>query len=431
MFKVVIFFLVALLTFLIGGFLQTVTTAIGNTVCTVGSVFALFAILLFQKRTEKRSLLPYIYLVSVIFISSIINNTNFNLSLLYVLLFVFTPFTIYTFINNNIQAFSFKKVLRCALYVGLLQMPVILLQERFSAVLSALSARKIGVEDVDFGTFFFANDHAVCFFLLTLIIILLFQKTHLNGFQRIAFIMYFALTIIFADSNISTLLLGLTFAYYFILNFRYFFMHFLIGALALSTIVIVPYFSDLVDAKIETISGRIDQSKESFLEAESAVNKGLPKRSDVVLYFENQPFKVWGDGPYSYYDPIKKVFPKFANFSLYLWFYEDIGIMGIFSVFIIYAYMYFKNNKLFSYRLIFLGLILIYSYFANTFSDLAFNIIYCFAIIYKPENDVKLIAREQAALEAANRQAEESDEEDIEEEEEIGYAYYGARGNIK
>lgn len=376
MYKKRLFYGLLIIVFLVGGLIQTIGL-VSNTICTLGLAIILLLVNLISKRTTKVIKYPFILLSIVIIVSGLTNSCAPLLIALYIFAFAVVPYTIYYFIRNNLFRFDFTKLLKFFLFVGIIQLPILIAQQKLGPLIVAMSARGINLEDVGYGTFFFANDHGLCFFLLSLIIYLLFQKTHLKQSSTIFYIIWFSLTVFLAGSHISSLLWLLTMAFYLLirLNIKTFFLLVSSAALLIVTIYVTP-LNDFIAEKYEFFHHKIFDKQLSFFDAEGAVEQGVPERADIVVYLSHEDLKVIGDGPYKYFDPIKKVFPKFKNYSQYLWFYNDLGVIGVLCIVIIFGALYLNNSKFFSFKLIYVILILVYSFFSNTLSDLSFMIVF-------------------------------------------------------
>ena len=279
-----LFYAVAVVVFLIGGLFQTIGI-VSNTLCTLGIALIFIVVNVISKHNQKVIRYPFLILIGVIIASGVANSSGNVLMGLYILSFAIVPYTIYYFIKNNFFRFNFDKIFKFFLIIGTIQLPIIFAQEKFGTVIVAMSARGINLEDVGFGTFFFADDHGLCFFLLSLIIYLLYQQTKLKKSSRLFYIIWFSLTILLANSNISTLLLAFIIGTYFLIKFNPKTV-FIVTASAFFavTIVFVTPLYDIFKEKYEFFQHKIFDKQTDYYDAEGAVEQGVPERSDIVVY---------------------------------------------------------------------------------------------------------------------------------------------------
>ncbi|WMJ73286.1 hypothetical protein RCC89_08935 [Cytophagaceae bacterium ABcell3] len=376
-------FFVFVLTFLIGGSLQVVGL-ISNTVMTVGIAFLLFLVYIKEKLQSVKDALPtkfFLVLMALIAVSGYSNKTPVFLILLYMLLFAVIPALVSYIIINNLRG-KLHLLTKFLFVVGSLQLPVIFIQQTFFSSILSVSARSVSETDIGFGTFFVANDHGLGFFLLCLIVYLLFYKTGLRNGTRLFLIFWFSLTILFANSYISLLLLAIVFLYFTVvnLNLRIVIVSFCSIGLFFMFLAFSGY-QEVVEEKYMFIYKKIFEKDYESTAVDIVSQAKYAERGDILLYFLEQTFEVIGSGPYSYFDPINKEFTLFPNFSQLLWFYNDIGFIGVILVIIIFTRVYFKYNSLWSPAILYLGMILVFSFFSNTLSDLAFNIVFYLFVV--------------------------------------------------
>jgi len=162
-----------------------------------------------------------------------------------------------------------------------------------------------------------------------------------------------------------------------------------VGVLAvimLFTMTALPSLYDYVEEKIVYINQKVTGSQTDEYNLSKAIEAGNAERTQILYYYLNRPIKVLGNGPYDYYDPIEKKFSLFPNFSQVLWFYNDLGVLSLIMMLSIYAFTFFYTTRKIDHRLIYLLMIIVYSYFANTLSDLAFNLIFFVFIFIESKN---------------------------------------------
>ncbi|RYZ99978.1 MAG: hypothetical protein EOP47_15350 [Sphingobacteriaceae bacterium] len=380
---ITIFYWILAFVFLVGGSMQLLGI-LSNTVATLLIGVLMIAMLIGNKTKVPINYLPFLYLIFIIFISSIINSTSPILAGLYIFMFVGLPFIVYKFMGTKIvPRINHRKLFRFFLIVGVIQLPVLILQQTFSALISRISARSIAEMDVGFGTFFLANDHGLCFFLIIMIIILLYQDTYVKKKNKIWYVACFSLTVALGHSNISLLLLLIVFAFYFVSKLN-------IGSAILSVIGLAGVYvliisigplNEIFESKFEFFNKQVVNKQQDVFEAQRKVDNHLADRTDIIIYYTVQELKLIGSGPYDYFNPIKGEFKNMTNFSQYIWFYNDIGIFGTISVIFIYLSLYLQNYRLNNYRALILILMVVYSLFTNTLSDLSFNIIFSYFLL--------------------------------------------------
>lgn len=379
---------ILVLVFLIGGIIQ-LSGILSVTMMTFGITCVLLFNRLFTRTSGNMPKWAFIYVAALIFLSAALNSSNLFLCTLYIFSFLVVPYTIHHFINGNAHKFDFKKTFDALLLIGILQLPVIIFQHTFTETILLFSSRPMDPEDVGFGTFFYANDHALCFFILCLITYLLFEPGILSTKKKIYMIFWLSLTVLVARSNISFLLLIMVFLSYLfsVLNIKKI-VPLLIGIVVLFFLIsLVENLSAIIFDKVDFMVSKIFEKDYDLYSGQRLVERGIAERSDIFLYFVNDKIKYFGEGPYNYFDPISGTFPKFINFSQYLWFYNDIGIFSIVGIAFIYVSIFLKKAKLDNYKLIYLVMILAYSYFTNTLADLAFNIIFAIFLLLPPKRN--------------------------------------------
>lgn len=388
-----LFFIVLIIAYLIGGSFQ-ILGFITNTQCTIIlTALTLFHLLIMGKKFQLN---PFLILIALIIASAVANRTSGELGLYYIVLFALVPFAIFHLVMKEYGKLEFKNILNILLFIGMIQLPVILLQRSYFNEIIAVSAKSVSETDIGFGTFFIANDHALGFFLLSLITYLLFDKPPFKPSSIIFFVLWFAVTIVVANSNVSMLLLAAILIIFLLLkSSKVLFPLLILSILALIIILNIPALSAYISDKYLYIYGKILGN--DHYSVNQNFDPNYAQRGDILVYYVTQKFKIIGEGPYNYYDPIGKQFKMFQNFSQYLWFYNDLGILGVIGTIFTYTFLYFKYNVFKSYKIIYLVMILVYAYFSNTLSDIAFNLTFSLFIlkdvIHKDEHRLHTIPR--------------------------------------
>lgn len=377
-----IFYWILAFVFLVGGAMQFLGI-LSNTISTMAIGLVIIAMLVGNKVKVPANHLPVFYLIILTLTSAVVNSVSPVLTIMYMFSFILVPFFVYRFIAARvINRINRRKLFRFFILVGLIQLPVLLFQHTFALQLTHMAAKTLSVVDVGFGTFFFKNDHGLCFFLLCMIIYLLYDtELYVSKVQKTLLIIYYSVTIALSNSYISFLLLIMVFGFYFLgrLNVKRMILSALVLLLLYGAVTTLSFLQEIVGDKYEHLERKAINKEDEFDAEKRDLSEA--ERGDIVMFYLAQDVSVIGNGPYNYFDPVKGEFRTFANFSQYIWFYNDLGILGVIGVIIYYVSLYLANYKLKNYRIIFLLLIVIYSFFTNTLSDLAFNIVFAFFIL--------------------------------------------------
>ena len=117
--------------------------------------------------------------------------------------------------------------------------------------------------------------------------------------------------------------------------------------------------------------------------------QGTAGRMQTFFYIFTNKLSIFGHGPSSYFNPLKGGFQFNLNFSQLLWFYYDLGVMGvILLISLISSFLYsFSIEK--NIRVYFFILILAYSFSSTIFDQIAFLLtinIFAFMFEKRPLN---------------------------------------------
>jgi len=371
------FYIIFLLIFLIGGFLQFFV-GIPNTIITylivvlLISYYIIYA-LVKQKVYVNKVTFSLFLLLIVVLLSALINKTNLVKTLIY-MVFVFLPLGVYLFfkINQKENYISHIKLSKLYLLIACIQYPIILIQlYGFDYIIPfSRSSQYIASFDFLFGSFFLKADHALGFFLLLNIfnIINNNKKNEITKYPILIYA-YLGFTIFRSESNISKLLLIILIAY-----LLYKLIPRKVKNVGLILILISSFFIYPQVKKIKFLEREIE-----FMDAEYNVEKSyrnykrkIAKRSQIIItYVKKLPTKWIGEGPYSYFNILKGKFNQTNHFSQLIWTYNDLGIIGLIILLFSMIFIVLDLELTAYIKVMLIGAILIYSFMTTIFSDLA------------------------------------------------------------
>ena len=150
------------------------------------------------------------------------------------------------------------------------------------------------------------------------------------------------------ESNISKALLILFLGYFLIVSFyRKIISDKNFRKLVLGIILVLSAIFIYNIRNIDLITSRLGGTFEKHFTIEKSYRffkEGTAKREQIVISAINSiDTKVIGDGPYSYFNIRTGEFNNTIHFSQLLWTYFDLGLLGLFTLFI-----YFPLKSLFS-----------------------------------------------------------------------------------
>lgn len=373
---------ILLITFLIGGSLQFFL-GLSNTLTTLLLVLLLLVSYVLNasqagKVIFDRPVQVCIVLALYILVNGIVNGTYWLLSFLYALLFCFLPLSIYTAVKWNRKrhyTFIFYKLFPV---VVLVQMPVLYIQNSFYSTLLNIKRSSQFIEPVDmnFGTFFMKNDHALGFFLISFVLFLWLDRTHFSYVKKVFFSLYSVGALLLTNSKISYLLMGVALGYILYKHIR---QRKLILYAALLFIALGLLFNESI-REIDQVQ-RIEQEVEYKLNLERSRRGYKAKeanRYQTIVVFWHDKVRIVGEGPFTYFNILTGKFDHNPNFSQWLWFYYDLGVVGLF-VFAWFLLWYRWSRMLpqaAPYASLLLLFLTVYALFTNVTADLAFVLTY-------------------------------------------------------
>ena len=325
-------------------------------------------------------------MVEILF-SGLINNTGITKSLVFSR-FLIVSYATYLIAYNYFNFPNKKDIFKICLIVGLIQMPVVILQKTFYNQIMSFSRVEISYLDISAGTFFVKDDPAMSIFLLGIILILLFNKT-ISVKYRALIIGILLITIFLAGSKILQLSSIIILGVYFLREFsiKKMFYVFIIGLFGLYALSGTSLFKE-----------RKEQITKAYIQATfqesgnlEAFKSGRYSRNAAVLYYLNQPIKWFGDGPGKYFNVATRE-RAVGNTGHLFMIYSEVGLIGlILSYLILYQMSRICKNKLIANLYFFIVVML--SITSNVLNDasivLAYNIfLFIHANPYKTGNKI-------------------------------------------
>ncbi len=396
------FYLVMSLTFLVGGFLQffvgVSNTGLTMLLCLI--MFANYVIYVYVKQKVYINSVVFLFLcyALLILLSALINKSDLISSIIY-LFFPFLPLSVYYFlyINRKEGYITKKQFVKFIFFIGSVQLPIILIQRNFYNVLIPFnnSGQHIASFDFLFGSFLMKSDHSLGCFLLFLIISLLFNinayRTYFKHWLVIA--IYLSISVLLAESNISKAFVLATWLIYIFNNvysvipksFKSTKVYILIAFVILTVIGYNVRNTELVT---ERLGGTIEQNF-TVKKAKYFYDEGTAKRSQIVMValYKLKP-KIFGDGPYSYFNIRTGEFKKTHHFSQIIWTYFDLGLLGLLTIFG-YTFFLIKTTLRFnpSLLLFILPVVYVYMMYTNVFFEIGILISFFLIFSIKQPNE--------------------------------------------
>lgn len=384
--------LLTLYSFVFGGFLQffigvspTITSFL---ICTILSLF----IIIKRKHSFNKDSLLFILLIFLLmiytFIVSIANNQGIVKPSIYCLFFII-PLVIYSLFNNRrgAQLFRIKQLKQILLFVAVLQLPILLIQLYGYNYFMQFnnSGQTLRYVDFQFGSFFLKNDHALGYFLIANILYVWSGQVLKVIWQKILVTIILITCLLLTNSKVSLLLGALALLYLFAKNIKYLWLLFvrtkyLILAGFIIFCLLIVYFEPNFYYDLK--------EKFNYDFALKVYELGRASREHIIVVILKEDFLYFGNGAYSYFNIVLGIFNKsFRHFSQYIWFYYDLGMVGLFLLLLYYYSLgnLLKQNKSSYSSFMILGLVL-YSYFTIVTFDVSFVLIY---FLYKYTDDQK------------------------------------------
>ena len=373
----IVFYILFIFSFFLTGSLQFIGLSVTLSTYVLISLVSLImlSVFLVKKRIIINSyLIVNLCLLVWIFLSGLVNHTNPLLVFNYCS-YVIIPVSIYFLIKSiNKDLLKLRYLIDTLIIV---QLPVLCLQFYFPDYIS-YSSKLIDPLDRMFGTFPLSSDHFLSFFLIINILYIGTKKSFLTFFDY--FIIGYSILCISLTNSVtsylflfSTLAVILFFKSNIYLKLSYVFLSVFILVLLFSNFY---YFLDLL-GKPELL----DMTNVSH------IDEGTAGRFQTFYFVFISELQMFGHGPASYYNPLKGGFQLNLNFSQILWFYYDLGVMGvILLISLVFSFLYCFNIS--NYIRIYLAiLVLAYSFSSTILDQITFLVILTiFAALFEKRN---------------------------------------------
>lgn len=387
-----ILLLLVLYSFVFGGFLQFFIGFSPTILSFLISMVLFLFIIIKRKHSFNRNNLWFILITVLMmaytFVVSLINMQGIIKPSIYSLFFII-PLMIYSLFNNRkgMQLYSISQLKRALLFVAVFQLPILLIQLYGYEFFMQFNNSGQTMRDVDFqfGTFFLKNDHALGFFLIANILYVWSYPVLKNSWQKIMVTIILLINLLLTNSKVGVLFGALALFYIFVNNRKYllaFFLRlkYLLLFLILTCCLALVYFefNFYLDLK----------AKYNYELSLKWYELGVAAREHIVVVILKEGLLFFGNGAYSYFDITRGEFNNmFRHFSQYIWFYYDLGLVGLSLIMVFFYRMHklFKQNQSSYSNFMILGVVL-YSYFTIVTFDISFVLIY---FLYKYSDDKK------------------------------------------
>ena len=395
----VVLFGLILYAFVFGGFLQFVI-GFSPTIFSFFITFSvLFLLLIYGKiRVDKRGfyfILITSTLVFYTFYISFFHNNDLIRPTIYSLFFL-TPFMVYVLIENtnDPKRYGIQRIKKLLLILAICQFPILVVQKYFYHTIMSFNHSGQLIRDVDFmfGTFLVKNDHALGFFIIANILFVWTNSIMKNLLQQLFVTFILVLNVLFTNSKISILVAGLALCYVLILNrktliYLIFKFRYVLYFCLFSFLFMIWYFEPSFYFSFKEFLAK----KINYETSLKYFKLGLAPREQILVVMFRDGISIFGEGAYTYFDIINGKFEKtYRHFSQLIWFYHDLGIvgLGLLGIYIYRISKLFKHNKSRVSNFLLIGLIL-YSYFTIVTFDISFVLIY-FLYTYTDDKSVSI-----------------------------------------
>ncbi|MGD8751548.1 MAG: hypothetical protein PVG14_09010, partial [Anaerolineales bacterium] len=273
----------------------------------------------------NRVTIIFFMLVIVVFISGIINNSSITNTILFLRIPVFS-YLIFYLVEIFIRPNNIHKIIKLSLWVGIIQLPLIAIEQLLYKQLPTRVLSRVILGDFDFGSFNFKGDAAMGFFLTLLVIFLLFDKKRNYIIRNKWFyVVWFTLTVLIANAEMVKLIILMVWGIYIL---RYLNPKVLLSAIFAFTVIIgilssLGLFAEIYTVFINTVTSgvRFDAAKQ-----EEFLSGGYGRRS-AIAYYLSHDITWFGDGPGKYYNVLSKTFTR-GNIGHIFTFYSEVGLIG-------------------------------------------------------------------------------------------------------
>ncbi len=297
-----------------------------------------------------------------IVISGIVNQTNILLILNY-FSYSIIPLSVYFFVRSlNLNSINLSFAINILV---LIQLPVLCVQYFFPEYI-IYSQKFINPIDRLFGTFPLSADHFLSFFLIMNILYVGLKASSLT-LVNYFIIIYSIVCISLTNSTTSYLLLAATLLYIFFIRSS---LYLRIYSIFISIIFLVFLYFNIYE-----VFSLLNKPELLEMTNTKHIAQGSAGRIQTFFYILTNKLSIFGNGPSSYFNPLKSGFQLNLNFSQLLWFYYDLGVMGVvLLISLIYSFLVsfsFSNHL----RVYLFFLIFAYSFSSTIFDQLSFLLI--------------------------------------------------------
>lgn len=373
--------LILILTFLSPAVIQFFA-GVSNTLYTVIVLSVIFSFIFLHTAITRKILYNKVLLTSIIFlfvilISGLINNTAILKTILYSF-FALTPFSVTYFFNIFLsKSIKIQNITSNILkIIVLIQLPIVLIQKYGYEFLIKFNNSSQNISEVDFmfGSFSIKADHALGFFLVTYLLKIIF-KLRSGELNKIPWfiVIYISITIIIIESNLTKIIVLLFFSYYITL---WVYKKIKLGGVVVCALVFYALFN-IIAQHSKTISNEIYHYKYlmTSLESLKAVENGYAKRPQILIHqFNNAPLKLFGNGPYDYYNILIGEFKNTIHFSQLIWTINDLGIIGLVVIVLLAFFLVKSLNLDKETNLILFLIVILYLLMTNMYYDISMMI---------------------------------------------------------
>lgn len=379
-----VFYFVFCFAFCLSGTLTLLSITTGLFPYRMGLISALVIPLMLLYRIKvKRVILAYMALAFIVILSGFYNQSSVTEIVLFMRTLIFS-FLIYFLVESYIRPENIVRVLKLCVFVGLFQLPLVLLQKASFDRLPLSIKASIEAVDIGFGTFNFKGDASMTFFLTLIVIFLLFDHQR-NTIFRYKWLIaaYFTITILIANAEIVKAIVVLVWGLYLITHLKtrtiiYFgiaailILGILLGSGLLGRIWSQFSYSFLVNARIDF------SSTQAFFSGNYA-------RGAAVAYYLEKGILWFGDGPSRYYDVFSRT-RALGNTGHLFTFYSEVGLFGWLGSVLIFFLIAFPG-KGWKFRLHWVSLLMfaavqLLSFTTEIMNDISIVLIFCIMAKY-------------------------------------------------
>ncbi len=379
------FYFLAFIIFVIGGLGQFLL-GISNTIMTFFLMVSLLLVYVIYIFLKARIVFNRVVLIAILYVLTIVLSATLNkshvVSTLVYFIFPFLPLSVYlySYINFKEEFLTFEKVFKFFFYIGLIQLPILLIQQNLYDFLMRFNKSGQTIESLDFmfGSFFIKSDHSLGVFLLLLIATILYQRKRVARIVLMPWlsILYLLTTLFLTESNISKLVAVILMLTTLVVPLYRKYgqgIIFKLVTIVIGISFVIAGYSLKDKPFIQKRLGGPLQEQLSMDRAERYYELGTAKRFQIVMVAAGRLETKWiGDGPYSYFDIRSGRFTKAPHFSQLLWTYFDLGLIGLLVVitylWVITGSLHLKGGVI-TYFVF--GVLMIYSFYTTLLSDIA------------------------------------------------------------